>query len=159
MAKIIEDVKSGSRTDKYCLSKGVLCTTDKAGKPYRIYLPKAVRDMVFKYFHDSLMGGHLGFFKTKNKICNQFFWPGCHNDVKRMVRRCDVCQMSKPARNTKIGLLSSSVPSRPMEKIHIDYVGKLPRSRKGNRFILVAVDAFSKFCWLCPCLLYTSRCV
>jgi transposase InsO family protein len=37
-----------------------------------------------------------------------------------------------------------------MEKLFIDYVGPLPRSKSGNSFLLVCVDAFSKFVWLLP---------
>jgi len=37
-----------------------------------------------------------------------------------------------------------------MQKIFIDYVGKLPRSKIGNTAILVCVYAFSKFVWLVP---------
>jgi hypothetical protein len=37
-----------------------------------------------------------------------------------------------------------------MEKIFIDYVGKLPRSRSGNSYALVCVDAFTRFAWIFP---------
>jgi hypothetical protein len=37
-----------------------------------------------------------------------------------------------------------------MQKILIDFVGKLPWSKAGNSAILVCVDAFSKFVWLIP---------
>ena len=37
-----------------------------------------------------------------------------------------------------------------MENLFIDYVGPLPRSKSGNSFLLVCVDAFSKFVWLLP---------
>ena len=37
-----------------------------------------------------------------------------------------------------------------MQKIFIDYVGKLLRSKAGNMALLVYVDAFSKFVWLIP---------
>jgi len=37
-----------------------------------------------------------------------------------------------------------------MQKIFIDYVGKLPRSKADNSALLLCVDAFSKFVWLIP---------
>jgi hypothetical protein len=33
----------------------------------------------------------------------------------------------------------------PMEKLFIDFVGKLPRSKSGNAYSLICVDAFTKF--------------
>lgn len=37
-----------------------------------------------------------------------------------------------------------------MDKVFVDYVGPLPCTRLGNKYILVVVDAFSRFCWLVP---------
>jgi hypothetical protein len=67
------------------------------------------------------------------------------------------CGLSKPARNTRFGLLASDVAQRLMQKIFIDYVGKLPRSKAGNSVILVCVDAFSKFVWLIPVRQATTK--
>jgi hypothetical protein len=44
-----------------------------------------------------------------------------------------------------------------MQKIFIDYVGKLPRSKAGNTAILVCADAFPKFVWLVPVKEATTR--
>ena len=87
--------------------------------------------------------------KQKTKFAVYSSGPVAIMILKGLLGAEEVCQMSKSARNTRVGLLSHSVPSRPIEKIHIDYVGKLPRSKRGNQFILVAVDS-SKFWWLCP---------
>lgn len=61
-----------------------------------------------------------------------------------------ICKMPKPAQFQHYGLLASDVASMPMEKIYIDFMGKLPRTSCGNAFVLVLVDAFSKFSWLFP---------
>ena len=37
-----------------------------------------------------------------------------------------------------------------MDKIYIDYLGLLPKSKAGNNYMIVGVDAFSKFVWLSP---------
>ena len=44
-------------------------------------------------------------------------------DIAARVKACHFCGLNKPAQNTKLGLLSSDVASRPMEKLFIDYVG------------------------------------
>lgn len=53
-------------------------------------------------------------------------------------------------RNTKLGMLSSQVLCRLMQTF--EHVGKIPRSKKGNSFILVVVDTLSIFSWHCPVL-------
>jgi transposase InsO family protein len=69
-------------------------------------------------------------------------------DIRARVRACNTYALSKPAQNTKLGLLASEVAQRPTQKIFIDYVGKFPRSKAGHTAILVCVDAFSKYVWL-----------
>ena len=44
----------------------------------------------------------------------------------------------------------SPTPSYPLEKLFIDFVGPLVRSKRGNIAILVVVDGFSKFVSLYP---------
>ena len=106
--------------------------------------------MIFRYFHESTYGAHLGVFKTMNKIRSVFIWPRMDADIRARIRACEVCALSKPALNTKFGLLASEIPSRPMERFYIDFVGKLPRSQAGHAYVLVVVDGFSKFSWIFP---------
>jgi transposase InsO family protein len=86
-----------------------------------------------------------------------FVWKGMDAEVRDKVRQCHTCSVSKPAQNTRFGLLSSEVTQRPLQKFFIDFVGKFPRSKGGNNTILVAVDAFSKFIWLIPVREGTTR--
>jgi hypothetical protein len=60
------------------------------------------------------------------------------------------CQRAKPAPDTRLGLHASQVVTRPMERIFIDFVGLIVRSRKGNVAILVVLDGFSKFISMYP---------
>jgi transposase InsO family protein len=98
----------------------------------------------------SLLGAHLGVRKTIWKIRAHFAWKGMDNEIESKIHVCQVCSRSKPAQNTRLGLLSSDVAERPMQKLFIDFVGKFPHSNVGNTVILVGVDAFSKFVWLIP---------
>lgn len=146
--KIIEELESGQSIPNVCIKNKVLYQADRAGNPLRIILPHSLIDMVFKYFHDCPVGGHLGFWKTYNKILQYFHWRGMYTDIKHRIRSCDTCAVSKPAQNTRIGLLASNTPTRPLEKMYLDYVGQLTRTKKGNLFVLVLVDAFSRYTWL-----------
>jgi transposase InsO family protein len=78
-------------------------------------------------------------------------------DIRQRVKACHLCGLSKSAQNSKLDLLTSEVAERPLQKIFIDYVGKLPRSKEGHTALLVCVDAFSKFVWLIPVRGMTSR--
>jgi transposase InsO family protein len=134
----------------YSLKKGVLYCKARYDRLPKIVLPQALVPALFAYFHESPLGGHLGVRKTICKIRHSFIWKGMDNDIATRVKACMVCGLSKPARNTHYGMLSSEVASRPMEKLFIDFVGKFPRSKSGHAYALVCVDAFTKFVWIFP---------
>jgi hypothetical protein len=73
-----------------------------------------------------------------------------YEEIRDWVLRCQTCARIKPAQSSRVGLLASEVAQRPFQKLFIDYVGKLPRTKQGNCTLLVCADAFSKFVWLVP---------
>jgi hypothetical protein len=80
--------------------------------------------------------------KSIRKIRVNFVWKGTDKEIESKIRACPVCSRSKPAQNTRIGLLSSDVAEKPMQILFIDFVEKFPCSNSSNTVILVSVDAF-----------------
>jgi hypothetical protein len=135
---------------------GLLYCIAKFDRKPKVVLPQQLIPVVFRFYHESPVGGHLGVYKTIRKIREQFIWKTMDNDIKARVNGCHHCRLSKPAQSTRVGFLASEIATTPLEKIFIDNVGPFPRSRAGNSFALVAVDAFSKFAWIFPVRRATS---
>jgi hypothetical protein len=101
--------------------------------------------------HDTPTSGHLGSDKTLARIREVYYWPGLSRDVSGYVARCGACQRNKGS-TTKPGGLMQSIPIVDKgEMITVDFVGALPRSRRGMNCILVAVDKMSKRAYYEPC--------
>jgi hypothetical protein len=115
--------------------------------------------MILEYFHDSALSAHLGVEKTFHRISKVFFWPKLRLDVLNYVRQCAECQRVKPAQDTQVGHQSSQIVTRPMERIYINFVGLMVRSRRGNVAALVILDGFSKFVSLYPVRKITAAAV
>ena len=65
------------------------------------------------------------------------------------VRGCSVCNRQKTGtRKAKAGQISYHAGS-PMERVHIDILGPLTESRRGNKYVLVMVDQFTKWVECC----------
>ncbi len=61
------------------------------------------------------------------------------------INNCIICQNVKDEQVKYKGLLQPLKPSSgPFEELTIDLV-ELPKSRQGNKLVLVVVDRFSKF--------------
>jgi len=101
---------------------------------------------IFKHFHDSVIGGHLGINKTIKKIKTQCDWRGIKEDVKNYVRNCSSCQKNKIT-NKKVQqpMVLTSTSSRPFEKIFLDIVGPLITTISGNTYILTMQDDLTKY--------------
>jgi len=81
------------------------------------------------------------------------------NEVFQYVKQCDLCQRAKPAQNMRVGLHPATPASCPLERIFIDFMGPLVRTKKGNQAILVVMDSFSKFVAFYPVRSITSAVV
>lgn len=60
---------------------------------------------VLHTFHDSVMGGHLGFLRTYKRLRGELYWEGMKNDVKNYVAACLICQKNKSLAASPAGLL------------------------------------------------------
>ena len=110
-------------------------------------------------YHDSAMSGHLGGRQTFPKIATNFWLSRIPSEVFNYVRKCDLCQRAKPAQDARVGMHAASPCSRLMERLFIDFVGPLTRSKRGNIAILLEVDAFSKFVSFFPVRKVSSQAV
>lgn len=145
--EIVRSIKEGTNNVSYFLKKGVLMYKGNKGGN-KIYLPKVLDELVFNYWHTSMYGGHTGKVRTWQKIYSYFYRPGLQAIIYNKVKKCLICSMSKVTQRKYEGQLVSSVTKIPLEKIYIDLLGPLPMSKQRNCYILVAMDAATRFTWL-----------
>lgn len=53
-------------------------------------------------------------------------------DVFKYVQGCELCQRAKPAQKERVGLHLADPSALPLDRLFIDFVGPLVRSKKGN---------------------------
>ncbi|KAL4281717.1 hypothetical protein GQ457_03G008900 [Hibiscus cannabinus] len=113
----------------------------------RIMVPKeaALRAILLREFHSSMVGGHAGNTRTFNRLSANFYWQGMRKDVRTFVRDCQVCQRMKSESLAPAGLLQPlPIPQRVFEDISMDFITALPKSN-GNEAVMVVVDRFTKY--------------
>ena len=114
---------------------------------HQIVLPVEYRKDVLKYAHEIPMAGHLGIKKSKDRILQYFFWPNLDKQVKEFCNSCHTCQtIGKPNQLPNTAPLQPiPVTNQPFSRIIIDIVGPLPRTKKGNKYLLTIMDQFSRY--------------
>jgi hypothetical protein len=143
----------------YRLHNGVLVYHPAKTNVKRYVVPVSLRSTVLDYYHNSTLSAHFGVNKTLKRISKVYYWPKIRNDVIRYVRQCLECLQAKPAQNTRVGMHQARVVTRPLEKVFVDFVGPMVRTRAGNQTIFVILDGFSKFVAMYPVRRITSKVV
>lgn len=119
----------------------------------QVILPPSLHQKVLTLFHSSHEGGHLGTDRTFKKIAECFYWPNLRKITANFIMRCIACEkFKKPKVNTQ-AYLQPITTTRPWELLCIDFIGPLPETVRGNKYILSIVDHFTKFALAFP----TSR--
>ena len=118
-----------------------------------IMVPKNCRPAIMAAAHDSILTGHQGITKTYRQILSAYWWPTMVKDVETYVKECKRCQESKDPPKFKQAHaphMPLPVPDKPNVRVHMDLFGPLKSGGSGMQYILVLVDAFTKYAEMVP---------
>ncbi len=90
-------------------------------------------------------------------INKEFTWPCLARDVKNFVTSCDVFKLNNKKQPPKAPLVEPEVITERFQKVALDVVGPLPRSKSGYVYILTAMDLASNFPFAFPMKGYTAQ--
>ena len=119
-------------------------TTQPYDEPFRLIVPQSLKHQILTNYHDSMLSGHRGIQTTYNKIRDRYFWKNMYNEVSNYCNTCQECNKKKVTNEIKAPL--QPIPTeRPFQTIGMDLIGPLPTTEVGNKYILVFIDALTKW--------------
>ena len=140
----IQQHKLNVLSKHYIIKHNLLYKINKnnSNNPIRVLKKTELKPALYM-FHNDPTAAHSSKEKMMEKIKKRFYWPQMFEDIKNYVQLCDSCQ--KRGRATRIEPLHPIPIGQPFHCIGIDYVGPLPVSSKGNKYIIVAIDYLTKW--------------
>ena len=130
------------------IQDGILCRKFEPMDGRLSYLqqiaPPSLVTEVISSLHNLVTAGHLGAYKTLEKIRQRYYWPGSKTDVRHHILRCDKCQKRSGTPQKHQHSLVNWKISYPFHHIGLDFSGPLPTSN-GCRYILLIGDHFTKW--------------
>ncbi|XP_074573491.1 uncharacterized protein LOC141829917 [Curcuma longa] len=103
-------------------------------------------DYVLREAHLGCCGDHPGSRSLARKILLAgYFWPTLQKDATELVNTCVHCQKYQPFGRRPTEQLKAATTSCPFDQWGLDIVGPLPMGPQQKKFLLVAVDYFSKW--------------
>jgi len=151
-----------SRWQRLRLKEGVLYYIDETGtgqERHRLVLPYSLRSDVLHALHNLRVSGHLGITRTTERVKQRFYWPGLAIDVARWCTACAICASRKGKAPPKRVPMQSRPVGVPFERLALDVLDTRKATRKGNLYLLVVYDYFSKWMDAYPLKRHTAMSV
>lgn len=114
-----------------------------------VVVPVSRREELLREMHEGKTSGHVGVKRTLEKLRQRVYWVGLRQDVREWCKTCRVCAARKgPAHKTRASLQLYQAGA-PMERMAVDIAGPFPCTERGNKYLCVAMDYFTKWPEVC----------
>jgi len=144
----------------YSLISGILYRAkySPTGRLWLLCVPESLQVDTIKSVHEDPTGGHLGLAITLYTLKSRFHWPSMMKTIRRFLVGCQICQKyirrpGKPSGHIQI----YEEPSRPFERIGIDFLRPFPVSHRKNAYIFVMIDHLARYTEAAPMTAATGK--
>lgn len=131
---LFKQFRKGNDSDSYC----------------QLIAPRSMKRDIMYQMHNSIVSGHMGVKRTKQKTSRSYYWYNMKPDIALYIKKCDTCAADKKPAKTPRAPMGSLRVGAPWDVLAIDYLGPLPRTPRDSRYILVLTDHFSKYTEVLP---------
>jgi RNase H-like domain found in reverse transcriptase/Reverse transcriptase (RNA-dependent DNA polymerase)/Integrase zinc binding domain/Integrase core domain len=108
----------------------------------RTVIPASLQSIVMELAHE----GHPGIVKMKQRCREAVWWPGIDKHLEQFVQACMPCIVSgKSIRPAPGPLQPVPLPAGPWKKLSLDIAGEFITAPHHQRFIIVAMDYYTKW--------------
>ncbi|KAL0288882.1 UNVERIFIED_CONTAM: hypothetical protein Scaly_2717600 [Sesamum calycinum] len=115
-------------------------------QPFLKCLTPEEGNYVLREIHEGMCENHLGGKALAGKSLRQgFYWPTMLGDAHELVKCCRACQKHANVNHQPAALMRSLESPCSFDQWGIDLVGPLPQATRQRKFLIVAVDYFTKW--------------
>jgi hypothetical protein len=115
---------------------------------------------LMKEIHVGLCGAHIRSRPLLGKVFRQcFYWPKAASNAADLVQKCENCQKCARDQKQPSFLTQLIQPTWPLQRWGLDLLGPLPPAQGNLKYVVVAVEYFSKWIEAKPLATITSATV
>jgi hypothetical protein len=112
---------------------------------------------LMKEIDAGLCGSHIRSRPLLGKVFRQgFYWPKAASDAADLVQKCENCQKCARDQKQPSSLTQLIQPTWPLQRWGMDLLGPLPPAQGNLKYVVVAVEYFSKWIEAKPLATITS---
>ena len=140
-----EASKLRARSAKFTIHRGTLYKRGFS-TPILKCVEKEDANYILREVHEGICGNHIGARTLAGKTLRQgYCWPTMPKDATELVKKCKVCQEHARISHLPSKSRTSVTNPWPFQQWGLDILGPLPIGKGQCKFIIVAVDYFTKW--------------
>ncbi|XP_057543932.1 uncharacterized protein LOC130823331 [Amaranthus tricolor] len=101
---------------------------------------------ILREIHEGGCGIHQGVRTVIGKVLRSgYYWPSLREDAEYLIKRCPECQYHSKIGRKPSNYLTAIQAVLPFDKWGMDLLGPFPPAKGQRKFIIVAIDYFTKY--------------
>ena len=134
--------RAQKRANGYFVNQGSIYKASTKQHPQPRRVPAAEeRPQLIAEVHDL---AHFGVTKSATLLSKKFYWYNMFKEVSEYIRKCDPCKRKK-AKFITYPELQSIEPTGLFTTVATDTMGAFPETKKGNRYLVMCVELYSRW--------------
>lgn len=114
-------------------------------QPYMLCVSKEEGKAITSSIHNGASEAHQGGKNLTLQVQRQcYYWPQMKWDIREIAKKCKECQIHTNIQKLPTISLTSTITQIPFARWGLDIVGPFPIASNGRKFMLVAIDYFTK---------------
>ena len=89
----------------------------------QMVVPRSLKRDILHQMHDSIVSGHMGVKRTKEKASQNYYWYNMKADIALYIKKCDICAADKKPAKLPRAPMGSLRAGAPWDVLAIDYLG------------------------------------
>lgn len=131
---------------KYIKHKGLLYKVTKEG--YKLVIPDHLAYLIIREVHQYYI--HCGMEKCAIIIKEYFTFKHLYKKIRKFISTCISCQKNKHMTHPLYGEATGLKCEKIKDMVSIDFIGPLPLSSYGTRYVFIMTDNYSRHVKLYP---------
>ncbi|GJU98193.1 reverse transcriptase domain-containing protein [Tanacetum coccineum] len=133
------------KSQRFAIINGILYKKSFLGPWLRCVGPSQA-NYVLREIHEGSCSMHAGTRSVVAKALRTgYYWPTMHKDARTLIKACQECQVHKPVPRNPQEKLNPITSPWPFYKWGIDIAGPFPEGPGKVKFLIVAMDYFTKW--------------
>ncbi|GJV82816.1 reverse transcriptase domain-containing protein [Tanacetum coccineum] len=133
------------KSQRFAVINGTLYKKSFLG-PWLRFVGPLQANYVLRDIHEGSCSMHAGTrFVVAKALRIGYYWPTMHKDARSLIRACQDCQVHKPVPRNPQQKLTPITSPWPFYKWGIDIARPFPEGPRKVKFLIVAIDYFTKW--------------